>query len=178
MDCDGPAQYPQGRKWRMTPEASGKSMSSRRRKLNTALRMTPADRRLIVEAMAALLAARLRSILPFKVLARHLGGIVAPHTPPGAPPAPLSLAEEDAVLAIRWSVGAVAPWMPFRTLCLQQAIAARAMLTRRGIGSVLHLGVQGLADTKLEAHAWLNVGMLNVTGYPVDPALTEVGRFV
>ncbi|WP_416366352.1 lasso peptide biosynthesis B2 protein [Sphingomonas aurantiaca] len=32
--------------------------------------------------------------------------------------------------------------MPFRTLCLQQAIAARTMLARRGIDSVLHLGVR------------------------------------
>jgi hypothetical protein len=156
-------------------------MSSLRRKLHTASRMTRTDRRLVVEAMAALLAARLRSVLPFKVLARQLGGIVAPHTQPhtqGRPPALLSPAEEETVLAIRWSIGAVAPWMPFRTLCLQQAIAARAMLARRGIGSVLHLGVQGITGPKLEAHAWLDAGGLNVTGYPVDPALAEVGRFV
>jgi hypothetical protein len=139
--------------------------------------MTRTDRQLVVEAIAALLAARLRSLLPFKILARQLGGIVAPHTPAPSP-APLSPAEEETVLAIRWSVGAVAPWMPFRTLCLQQAIAARAMLARRGIGSVLHLGVQGLTGAKLEAHAWLDAGGLNVTGYPVDPALAEVGRFV
>jgi hypothetical protein len=151
-------------------------MSSLRSKLHTASRMTRTDRQLVVEAIAALLGARLRSVLPFKVLARQLGGIVAPHTL--APPALLSPAEEETVLAIRWSIGAVAPWMPFRTLCLQQAIAARAMLARRGIGSVLHLGVQGITGPKLEAHAWLDAGGLNVTGYPVDPALAEVGRFV
>ncbi|WP_156359781.1 lasso peptide biosynthesis B2 protein [Sphingomonas sp. Leaf28] len=72
----------------------------------------------------------------------------------------------------------VAPWMPFRTLCLQQAIAARTMLARRGINSVLHLGVRDPTDTALETHAWLDVGGLNVTGYPIDPALIEVGHFV
>lgn len=158
------------------PAASGESMSSLRRKLHTASRMSRVDQRLVVEAIAALLAARVRSVLPFKLLTRHLGGIVAPHTP--APPALLSRTDEEMVLAISWSVGAVVPWMPFRTLCLQQAIAARAMLARRGIGSVLHLGVQGLTGAKLEAHAWLDAGGLAVTGYPVDPALAEVGRFI
>ncbi len=171
-------------------------MSSLRRKLRTASGMTRADRRLIVEAIAALLVARRRSLLPFEVLARHLGGIVAPHSRTRAPapasasasasapapapvlPAPLSQAEADMIFAIRWSIGAVAPWLPFRTLCLQQAIAARAMLERRGIGSVLHLGVRNPTGTTLDAHAWLDAGGLNVTGYPVDPALTEVGRFV
>ncbi len=71
-------------------------MSSLRRKLRTASGMTRADRRLIVEAIAALLVARRRSLLPFEILARHLGGIVAPHSrtrapaPAPAPPAPLS----------------------------------------------------------------------------------------
>jgi len=49
---------------------------------------------------------------------------------------------------------------------------------RRGIDSVLHLGVRDPTRTGLEAHAWLDAGGLNVTGYPVDPALTEVARFV
>jgi len=150
---------------------------SLRRKLRTASHLTWADRRLIVEAIAALLVARLRSLLPFRVLARHMGGIVAPHSR-YAPPAPLSSAQADRIFAIRWAIGVVAPWMPFRTLCLQQAIAARTMLARRGINSVLHLGVRDPTDTALETHAWLDVGGLNVTGYPIDPALIEVGHFV
>ena len=145
------------------------------RKLGTAARMRRADRRLVVEAMAALLTARLRSLLPFRVLARHLGGMVPSRSP--APPAPLSPDEETSVFAVRWAIGAVAPWLPFRAQCLQQAIAARAMLARRGIGSVLHLGVGDPTGTKLVAHAWLDAGRLQVTGYPVDPGLAEVGRF-
>ncbi len=155
-------------------------MSSLRRKLLTASGMTRADRRMIVEASAALLVARLRSLLPFRILARQLGGILAPHsrTRPPARLASLSQAEADMIFAVRWAVGAIAPWLPFRTLCLQQAIAARTMLERRGIDSVLHLGVRDPTGTALEAHAWLDAGGLNVTGYPVDPALTEVARFV
>jgi hypothetical protein len=65
--------------------------------------------------------------------------------------------------------------MPFRALCLQQALAAHAMLRRRGIASVIHFGTaragQGLAD----GHAWLDAAGVRVTGYPLDPALTELG---
>lgn len=73
---------------------------SLRRKLRTASRLTGDDRRLIVEAIAALLVARLRSLLPFRVLARHMGAIVAPHSR-YPPPAPLSSAQADRVFAIR-----------------------------------------------------------------------------
>ena len=155
----------------MTP-----GIGSTRRKLVTAVRMRHADRWLVVEAVAALLTARLRTLLPFRVLARHLGGMVSPTGLP-AHPAPLSVGEEASVFAVRWAIGAVAPWLPFRTQCLQQAIAARAMLARRGIGSILHLGVGDPTGAKLVAHAWLDAGRLQVTGYPVDPALAEVGRF-
>ncbi len=49
------------------------------------------------------------------------------------------------IFAIRWAIGAFASWLPFRTLCLQQAIVACTMLEPRGIGSVLHLGVRDLS---------------------------------
>lgn len=152
-------------------------MASLGRKLRTAVRMRHADRLLVAEAVVALATARLRSLLPFRILARQLGELVPP--PAGAPSAsPLSDAQQRAVRSIRWSIGAVAPWMPFRAVCLQQAIAARAMLDRRGIHSVLHLGVDGSGGTGLSAHAWLDASGIGVTGYPVDPGFAEVGRFV
>lgn len=150
-------------------------------KLATALRLGAAERRLVAEAAAALLAARLRSgLVPFSRIARDLGGLVAPGAPdPESAPSPaaLSPAEREAVFAVRWAIGAVAPWMPFRSLCLQRALAGRAMLARRGIGSVLHLGVDP-SRPRLTAHAWLDAGGLQVTGYPLDATLAEVGRFV
>lgn len=147
------------------------------RKLRSALRLDGADRRLLAEAAAALLAARLRSgLLPFRALARQLGGLLPPTA--AVDPRPLSTDEAAAVRKIRWSIEAAAPWLPFRTVCLQQAIAARAMLARRGIASVLHLGVGGHGEPSLNAHAWLDAGDLKVTGYPLDPGLVEAGRFV
>lgn len=151
-------------------------MASLGRKLRTVSRLGWADRRLAAEAARALVVARLRTLLPFRTLARHLGGLGPPQTPPDA--TALSSEARAVVHDIGWAVAAVAPWMPFRTLCLQQAIAARTMLARRGIASVLHLGIDRSDPTRLEAHAWLHAGGIAVTGYPVDPALAEVGRFV
>ena len=151
-------------------------------KLRSAARMDAASWALVGEACVALVAARARSLLPFRALARQLGGLVPPPTPaPAAELAPdpaLTEAQRTAIRRIRWAIGAVAPVLPFRTLCLQQAIAARTMLERRGIGSVLHLGVDQSRPDGLQAHAWLDAGGLGVTGYPVDPTLDEVGRFV
>ena len=148
-----------------------------RGKLATAARLGGADRRLMLEAATALIAARRTSARPFRDLATRLGGLAAPGTAP-ANIAALSRAERDVVHRVRWAVAAVASWLPLRTRCLQQAIAARAMLERRGIGSVLHLGVGDPTGVKLEAHAWLDTDGIEVTGYPVDPALHEAGRFV
>jgi len=146
------------------------------RKLATALKIGAADRRLVTEALAALVVARVRTLLPFRVLARQLGGMVPPPAAPAIVSSPAAV-ERQAIHDIRWAVTAVAPWLPFRSLCLQQAIAARAMLARRGIGTVLHMGVDRSKPAGLEAHAWLDAGTVPVTGHPVDSTMVEVGRF-
>jgi hypothetical protein len=81
--------------------------------LRTASALTRADRRLTLEAIRGAAGRTLRSLLPLRVLARHMGGIVALYSR-YAPPALLLSAQTDRVFAI----GVVAPWMPFRTLCL------------------------------------------------------------
>lgn len=150
------------------------------RKLLSAARMDNAGWALVAEAVVALIAARALSLLPFRVLARRLGGLTPPPrvVPALVPDPTLGEAQQTAIRRVRWAIAAVEAWLPLRTLCLQQAIAARAMLHRRGIGSVLHLGVDQSRPTGLKAHAWLDAGGRHVTGYPVDPALAEVGRFV
>ncbi len=137
--------------------------------------MQSADRRLVGEAVLELAIARLRTLLPFRVLARQLGGV----TPAIPEPVTVTPSSERKVIAHRigWAIRATSPWLPFRTLCLQQAVAGRAMLARRGIGSVLHLGVDRSKLETLSAHAWLDTDGVAVTGYPVDPALVEVARF-
>lgn len=137
-------------------------------------------RALLPEAAIGLIVARLVLILiPFPLLARHLGSFMPPGDPrvaeaaaPSAPEHP-RLAEE-----IGWAVTRVARHVPFRAVCLPQAIAAQAMLRRRGIRSVMHFGAARGTDKPLAAHAWLDAGGVEVTGYPVAEGFTEIACFV
>ena len=69
---------------------------------------------------------------------------------------------------IAWVVPRVAARMPFRSDCLVQALAAQAMLSRRGIASRVHLGARKGPGGGIEAHAWLTAGGRTVTGGRID----------
>lgn len=51
-----------------------------------------------------------------------------------------------------------------RDSCLAQAIAAQAMLRRRGIASTVYLGLAREARYGLGAHAWVRSGGMILTG--------------
>jgi len=57
-------------------------------------------------------------------------------------------------------------------------MAARIMLRRRGIASVMHFGAAKGKENPLDAHAWLDAAGVEVTGYPVAPGFAEIGCFV
>ena len=61
------------------------------------------------------------------------------------------------------TISAAARRLPFRTECYEQALAARAMLARRGARSTLHFG-SGKKDGDLTAHVWLSSGGHIVVG--------------
>jgi hypothetical protein len=136
-------------------------------------------RALLVEAVAYLFAARLALIfIPFPRLARRLGTFVPP-TDPRAAQAATPVAPEQAQLAedIGWAVTRSARYLPFKAVCLPQAMAARIMLKRRGIESIMHFGAAKGLD-KLDAHAWLDAAGVEITGYPVSEKFAEIGCFV
>lgn len=123
--------------------------------------LSPRDRALLGEAFACLALARLATLLlPFRVVARGLGAHNEEST--RAEPATARARRVGAAVAV------AARRTPWRSLCLEQAVAAKAMLRRRGIPSTLYLGVTA---APFEAHAWVRVGEVNVTGG------TDVDRF-
>ena len=85
------------------------------------------------------------------------------------------LVERHAALDVSWAVTRIAAYFPFSAMCLAQALAARAMLNRRGIGSIMHVGVARSEAVSFEAHAWLEAVGVEVTGYPVPPHFREIG---
>lgn len=66
---------------------------------------------------------------------------------------------------------------PWKSKCLVQALAARAMLNRRGIENTLYLGVAKDGQNGMVAHAWLRSGTEVVTGGPEYKRFAVVAHF-
>jgi len=115
-------------------------------------------RRLRIEALAALLAARVAVCF---VSTRRLLTWAA--RPPGRP---RRFADPD----LPAQVAAAVDYVGSKTgaVCLPRALAAQAMLRRRGIASRLCLGV-ARDGRSLAAHAWVEIGQQVIVG-EVDPA--------
>jgi hypothetical protein len=151
-------------------------------KVATLARAGPRQALLVAEAAASMLVARVSlAIHPFSKVAHGFGTFVSPSDPRVLAHAPGHAVEPERAALVReigWAVRSIAPFVPFKSVCLQQAMAAHAMLRRRGIASAMHYGA-GRGETRpLEAHAWLDAGGVRVTGYPIAPHIHEIGCFV
>jgi len=138
------------------------------------------SRLLLGEAVVCLAAARLALIfVPFPLLARRIGSFVPPADARAAPAALPALSGQAALAeVVGWAVTRAARYVPFKAVCLPQAMAAQVMLKRRGVQSVMHFGAAKGTDKPLDAHAWLDAAGIEVTGYPVAENFTEVACFV
>ena len=121
------------------------------------LRLSPPDRALLTEAVGRLCAATLLlRVLRFSRVAPRLGRHMAE-----SPRAEDRVAAAGA-LRIRWAVETAARHLPWKPVCLPQAVAAQWMLRRRGIASTLYLGIDPASG--YDAHAWVRAGSIIVTG--------------
>ena len=120
---------------------------ARLRRINRLRRLGATRLSLLFEAAGTLAAVSLAlRALPFKRVIRMGSVTLRPRLQ--------SASGNDCV----WAVEAAARRMPWRTVCIQQGIAAQRMLRRRGIDAVLHYGIANRPDqTKLEAHVWVTV---------------------
>jgi hypothetical protein len=138
----------------------------------------PGSRRLLLtEAVAWLAYARIALVaVSFRKLAARFGVVRVAGT--AAAPRP-ALTQQEAVQAreVSWAVTRAAKYVPFRAVCLPQAIAAKAMLDRRHVASVMHFGVARHDCAPMDAHAWLDAGDIEVTGFPIRPDFVEVVCF-
>lgn len=79
---------------------------------------------------------------------------------------------------IGWAVRAAARFWPWRSTCLVMTMAARRMLSRRGIPVTLYLGVRRIEDASgMAAHAWLRCGPFLVVGKHGHEQFTVVATF-
>ena len=134
--------------------------------LGKLLASTPADRRLIFQALALTVGIRagLR-LLPFTTVCRCLdrvdGGV---RTPPAAG------AHQVGAARIVWAVRAAGSRLP-KTTCLVEALVAETLLHRHGHAASLKIGVRRGARPSLDAHAWVECGGAPVIG--TTPAMAE-----
>lgn len=77
---------------------------------------------------------------------------------------------------VAWSIGSMSakPWV--NASCLSSALAAHAMLRRRGIISRLCLGVARDGCT-VAAHAWIEVGQDVIVGAAEAGRFTRIAQF-
>lgn len=130
------------------------------------IRRSRRDNTLLVEAVAALLAAWAAvRFLPFRRAvasgSRALG---------------TSAVAVD-LDAISRSVAVAGKRVPWRAVCLQQGLALQWMLRRRGIDARLHYGVGYGASADLQAHVWVTVGDDIVIGAEQVPLVKCVASY-
>jgi hypothetical protein len=130
------------------------------KRLNKLRSLPPQELWALLEAMLSLVLARMSLLIPFRWLAPLLGRL-----DPGIDRsiAVLSADERYAALGVRRAVLRVAVRLPWQSSCLVRALAARMMLRRRHLPSVLQFGV-GRTSRELSAHAWVQCGEIDVVG--------------
>lgn len=139
--------------------------------VNKFLGLPPADRLVLMESAFLLVAVRVGlKLLSFHTLLRLLAGMTR------ALPASQ---EEDQGLPDRvaWAVAVAKHHLPGVYSCLAQALAAKALLHRRGRPARLLLGVEKGEPGRFQAHAWVEnegstvVGGEDLSRYRPLPAL-------
>ena len=131
---------------------------------------------LLAEAALCLTTARgILFLLPFSRIAKLLGGIRAPDTIFARKLQ--SSCDLSAARDISWAIDRSALISPVALVCLPRALAAWAMLRRRGIAGRLHFGASCDAAGKLTPHAWCDSPGVEITGYPEAHECMEIGFF-
>lgn len=124
-------------------------------------RISRGRRGLLCEALAALAIARLgMAFVPFRRIALWLG------TPGAETPAAVTAEEIRVAEEIGWAVAVLGRRVPWNGRCMAQALAAGGMLRRRGLEGTVSFGACKNQSAGFDAHAWLRLGSLIVTGAP------------
>jgi hypothetical protein len=131
------------------------------RRLRNFGRLGGARRRLLLEAALFELGARLAlRWLPYPKLVWLLER-------PARRPEIEGVARARLRCEVSWAVGTAGRHLPGETVCFPRAIAAHAMLRRRGVSATLHYGAARLPERGLTTHAWVNDGAVGVVGHRV-----------
>lgn len=70
----------------------------------------------------------------------------------------------ELILVLKKNIRRIKKILPWKVKCFEEAIAAKKVLEKYNIFSILYLGVDKNKKKELIAHAWLKVGDLFITG--------------
>lgn len=77
---------------------------------------------------------------------------------------------------IKYAIKRAVKYSLWRNKCMEQAITAKRMLSKRGIDSTIYFGVRK-NNEKLEAHSWLKMGDVFIVGEKQSDAYTVVSFY-
>lgn len=118
--------------------------------------LTLSERALFLEAVLLLAVARLVARgMRSHGLTRFFGTSMAES-------ANTDTADAASLRQLAWALAAASRRLPWRCKCLEQSLAGKLMLRRRGLSNTLYLGV-ARADN-FQAHAWLRTGSFILAG--------------
>ena len=124
------------------------------RLIHSFLALPVSEKKLFIEGVAMLYYAKaFISIFPFKTCIKKLkSGNNA-----------FQVADLETVKAIRSAISRANKVAFWENMCLVSALAARIMLNKRDIQSVIHLGLKFEHKRKIHAHAWIMVDDIIIT---------------
>jgi hypothetical protein len=127
-------------------------------------RISPSQRRLIIESLFLLAITRcVIIVLPFSAVSRLASRQISK-------PSSISADTRAALLRqVRTAVLVCAPRVPWRAKCFEQGLTAHLMLRRRGIPTVLCYGALRDLERGLLAHVWVLDGDHYVIGGELAP---------
>lgn len=112
-----------------------------------------------IQALPMLTCSRILILLvPFKRMASVLGQLNYVTSPEGN-----GVTDYDQVKRTGTILSALSQYLPWRSLCFEQALAGMMLLRCKGISSTIYFGVYQ-SKNSIEAHAWLRSGDRIVTG--------------
>jgi hypothetical protein len=81
------------------------------------------------------------------------------------------------IVAVKSTITRLAKMVPWKSKCLDQALAAQKMLFRLGLPSTLYIGMKRSSEGQWKAHAWVRCGSSWVIGYRPQEQYTVLGSF-
>ena len=137
-------------------------------------KITLRDYALFVEAWCFLAVARFMLLfVPFRRILAVMGQVNDSENNADHKTPPLILKD------IKLAIGRAAKRSPWRTMCFEQALAAKFMLKNRRLESIIYFGAakNTTGGQKLLLHAWLDCRGENVTGGKNKETFTIIGSF-